>query len=66
MGRGLEPSWLEWSYDTFPGIEAEFQAALDRSLNPRGPDVLYELVEEMGLPAGSVAATPSVAVGNFS
>jgi len=66
MGRGLEPSWLEWSYDTFPRIEAEFQAALDRSLNPRGPDVLYELVEEMGLPAGSVAVDGGCAEGNHT
>ncbi|MBA3244351.1 MAG: class I SAM-dependent methyltransferase [Actinobacteria bacterium] len=66
MGRGLEPSWLEWSYDTYPRIEAEFQAALDRSLNPRGPDVLYELVEEMGLPAGSVAVDVGCAEGNHT
>jgi hypothetical protein len=38
-------SWsLEEAYDEYPRIEAEFSAALDQSMNPRGPDVLYELV----------------------
>ena len=29
---------LEQSYDEFPRIEADFQAFLDGSLDPRGPD----------------------------
>jgi SAM-dependent methyltransferase len=37
-------------YDAYPRIEAEFQAVLDASLNPRGPDHLYDLVQGLGLP----------------
>jgi SAM-dependent methyltransferase len=46
-------AWLEWSYDAYPRVEAEFQLALDASLNPRGPDVLYDLVGDLQLPARS-------------
>lgn len=45
--------WLTWFYDTYPRIEAEFQTALDTSLEPRGPDLLYDLVGALGLPAGA-------------
>lgn len=49
-------SWsLEQAYDAFPRIEEEFSAALDASLHPRGPDLLYDLVTGMGLPPGAVA-----------
>ena len=37
-------------YDAFEKIEAEFQAVLDESLEPRGPDQLYDLVGELRLP----------------
>lgn len=47
--------WLEQFYDAYPRIESEFQAVLEEGLNPRGPDVLYDLVEEFGLSSGSVA-----------
>src|SRR5947207_1845494 len=40
---------LEESYDAFPRIEAEFGTALDASLGPRGPDLLYELVRDLQL-----------------
>ncbi|MFL6072796.1 MAG: class I SAM-dependent methyltransferase [Mycobacteriales bacterium] len=46
---------LEQAYDAYPRIEEEFSAALDESLHPRGPDVLYDLVAGMGLPPGAVA-----------
>lgn len=65
-GRGVDPSWLEWSYDVYPRIEEEFRAALETSLDPRGPDVLYELVEEMGLPARSVAVDVGCAEGKHA
>jgi predicted TPR repeat methyltransferase len=48
-------SWVEQFYDEYPRIEAEFRSELDKSLNPRGPDVLFDLIDEMGLPSGSVA-----------
>src|SRR2546430_2020985 len=40
---------LEESYDAFPRIEAEFESALDASLGPRGPELLYELVQRLHL-----------------
>lgn len=40
-------------YDAYERIEAAFQAALDESLSPRGPDVLYEVVGRLGLPPGA-------------
>ena len=42
-------------YDDFPRVEAEFDAALDESLRPRGPEMLYDLVAEFGLAPGSRA-----------
>ncbi len=47
--------WLEQSYDAFPRIEEEFQAVLDSSLHPRGPDLLYDLVAALDLSAGAAA-----------
>ena len=41
---------LDQAYDEFPRIEDEFSAALDQSMSPRGPDVLYDLVAELNLP----------------
>jgi len=43
------------NYDAFPRIEEEFHAALEESLAPRGPDVLYDLVARLGLPRGASA-----------
>jgi len=39
----------------FDEIEEAFQEALDASLEPRGPDSLFELVETLGVPRGGVA-----------
>jgi SAM-dependent methyltransferase len=44
---------LEASYDAYPRIEAEFQTALDISLQPGGPELLYDMVRDLGLPNGS-------------
>jgi SAM-dependent methyltransferase len=46
---------LEQAYDAYPQIEEEFSAVLDESLQPRGPDLLYDLVAGLGLPPGAVA-----------
>lgn len=51
----LDLSWLERAYDAYPRIEEEFQAALDGSLDPRGPDMLYDLVSGLGLSPGAAA-----------
>ncbi len=40
-------------YDDYPRIEEAFQAYLDESLHPRGPDLLYDIVGKLGLPAES-------------
>jgi SAM-dependent methyltransferase len=50
---------IEESYTEFPPIEEAFRAALDESLRPRSPDLLYEIVAELRLPEGS----PVVDVG---
>jgi SAM-dependent methyltransferase len=47
--------WLEQSYDEFPRIEEAFHRALDQSLSPRGPEVLYELVAGLELAPRSTA-----------
>jgi SAM-dependent methyltransferase len=49
----LSEAELNAFYDAYPRIEAEFQAVLDASLRPRGPEFLYDLVGELGLPRGA-------------
>jgi SAM-dependent methyltransferase len=67
MGPGeWPPAGLEELYDAYPRIEAEFLAALDESLQPRGPDLLYDLVRDMELPRGSVAADVGCGEGKHS
>jgi SAM-dependent methyltransferase len=46
---------LDDAYDTYPRIEEQFLARLDESLDPRGPDYLFELVAGLGLPQGAKA-----------
>jgi 2-polyprenyl-3-methyl-5-hydroxy-6-metoxy-1,4-benzoquinol methylase len=59
-------AWMEWSYDVYPRIEAAFQAALDASLTPRGPDVLYDLVRDLHLPGGSTVLDLGCGEGNHA
>jgi predicted TPR repeat methyltransferase len=40
-------------YDDYPRIEDQLETALDESLAPRGPELLFDVVRGMGLPAGS-------------
>jgi SAM-dependent methyltransferase len=40
-------------YDDYPRVEEEFQSALDASLLPRGPGILYDVVDALGLPANA-------------
>ncbi len=42
-------------HDAFGRIEERFNEALDESLDPAGPEVLYEYVAGMELPAGATA-----------
>jgi SAM-dependent methyltransferase len=57
---------LQQLYEAFADFEEAFYAALDESLDPRGPDVLFELVERMGLPAGSRAVDVGCGEGRHS
>ena len=41
------------THGRFDAVEEAFHAALDVSLDPRGPDSLFDLVSAMGLAAGS-------------
>jgi len=43
------------AHDAFDRIEERFNTALDESLNPAGPDLLYDCVAQLELPAGAVA-----------
>ena len=61
-----EPGWLDLFYDVYPRIEEAFQAALDESLQPRGPELLYDLVRGFGLPPGSVAVDVGCGEGKHS
>jgi SAM-dependent methyltransferase len=49
----MTSEFLNEAYDEYPRIEDEFQAALDESLQPRGPDLLYDIVRELRLPPGA-------------
>src|SRR5690242_20444211 len=60
-------SWsLEQAYQAFPGIEDEFAAALDQSLLPRGPDVLFDFVAQLDLPAHAAALDVGCGPGTHS
>jgi SAM-dependent methyltransferase len=46
---------VEHSFGAFTQIEESFHEALSESLEPRGPEVLYDLVAALGLRPGSAA-----------
>lgn len=41
-------------YDEYPLIEEQLESELDISLDPRGPDMLFDLVKGFGLPTGAI------------
>jgi SAM-dependent methyltransferase len=55
------PAYLWPVYDEFPRIEAAFQAALDESLQPRSPELLYELVKAWSYPRPRSSSTSGAA-----
>jgi SAM-dependent methyltransferase len=57
---------LEESYTEFPLLEEGFRAALDESLQPRSPELLYEIVAGLGLPEGSLAVDVGCGDGRHS
>jgi SAM-dependent methyltransferase len=64
--RPVDLEWLEQSYDAFPRVEEAFHAALDESLAPRGPEVLYDLVQDFELAPGSLAVDVGCGEGSHS
>jgi SAM-dependent methyltransferase len=46
---------LDESYDRYPRIEESFQQRLDASLEPRGPDALFDVAASLRLPANGLA-----------
>jgi SAM-dependent methyltransferase len=57
---------LAESYEEFPRVEEAFGAALDESLAPRSPEFLYELVQRLGLPEGSLVVDVGCGDGTHS
>jgi SAM-dependent methyltransferase len=57
---------LDWSYDVYPRIEDRFLAALDESLRPSGPELLYDLVGGLGLPRGAMVVDVGCGEGRHS
>src|ERR1700729_1128141 len=50
-----DAGFLMRGHDAFDRIEEQFGEALDESLEPAGPDVLYEYVAGMGRLTGATA-----------
>jgi SAM-dependent methyltransferase len=65
MGSTTSTSLDEY-YDDYERIEEAFQDALDESLNPRGPDFLYDVVDKLGLPAGATVVDLGCGGGRHS
>jgi SAM-dependent methyltransferase len=59
-------SRLGQSYDEFPRIEDAFHAALDESLQPRTPELLYEIVQGLELPERSLVVDVGCGEGTHS
>jgi SAM-dependent methyltransferase len=53
-GRVPGRELMDYSYQEFPLVEEAFAAALDESLDPRGPDSLYEIVAGLAIGPGSL------------
>jgi SAM-dependent methyltransferase len=54
------------NHDTYDLIEGRFNAELDRSLGPSGPDSLLAYVAELGLPASAVAVDAGCGEGEYA
>jgi SAM-dependent methyltransferase len=57
---------LEQFYDAYPRVETAFEAALDASLQPRGPELLYDLVAELRLQPGAAVLDAGCGEGRHS
>jgi len=54
------------AHDAFDLIEERFSAALDETLDPAGPDGLYDYVPDLGLPAGAAALDVGCGAGEHA
>jgi len=54
------------AHDAFDLIEERFSAALEESLDPAGPDGLYDYVADLGLPAGAAALDVGCGAGEHA
>lgn len=61
-----DATFLDEFYDAYPRIEAAFQEALDVSLSPRGPSILYDIVGALALPQGAGAIDGGCGEGEHS
>ena len=57
---------LVHSYDEFERVEETFNAALDESLRPRSPELLYEIVQGLELPERSLVVDVGCGEGSHS
>jgi SAM-dependent methyltransferase len=51
----MSTEWLTQSYVEFDDVEEAFHTELAQSLDPQGPDALYDLVASLGLPPNAFA-----------
>jgi ubiquinone/menaquinone biosynthesis C-methylase UbiE len=75
-GNGFTPpvSWPGMAADasaaddhgSYDMVEEQFQDAMDVSLNPAGPDMLYDLAAGLGLAAGAAALDVGCGVGRHT
>lgn len=58
--------FLKDFYDDYPRVEQAFQLALDKSLDPRGPQLLFDIVARLGLAPGATAVDVGCGEGRYS
>jgi cyclopropane fatty-acyl-phospholipid synthase-like methyltransferase len=61
-----DDAFLMRSYDVYAGVEEQFSQAMDESLQPSGPEVLYDLVAGFGLRPGAAALDVGCGEGDGS
>ena len=57
---------LDEFYDAYPRIEQKFQAQLESSPQPRGPDLLYDVVAALQLAPGATVVDVGCGEGDHS
>ncbi|THV40207.1 class I SAM-dependent methyltransferase [Glycomyces buryatensis] len=58
--------FLDRSYEVFAEVEEEFKGFLDEGLEPRGPEMLYELASGLGIRGGGSALDIGCGEGRHS